>query len=1209
MKNKIGSLLAVGALLLGGGVVRAQGTLEKPVVGAVKPEVGKKYYLYNVDTDAWLSSGGSWGTHAIVDQIGRMVTLGGVEGAYTLEFSPGRLLYRASNGIFTDRSYDCDWNLTENSNVYTLAFGDKKLGAADEATIGSRNDNHPYEGVGQMLVYDNHTDWQFVEESTFDLYGAKKVMYSLLNENGDVSDMDSYKTIYNTASSSAELWNAMSDLLTATATETDPVDVTAYLKNPSFEQGMGGWTVNGTTNDVGLREPVSSWYTTDLDGKFLYNTWSAGLGVQQTIANLPAGKYRLTVAAASGNATQGGHVTLYGGGLSNTIETQPGSTALIDYTLDFIHAGGDLVVGTADQGEWYKADNFRLAYLGRDMQFVQDQIKEINDYLEEITVPADVRTQVEAYINEAEKLTSTSSESDIQKALLPLKNECVELINKGRMAHTTLQALIDRANELSSRDGYTGIDGLKEAIEAAKHALQNQYGAETYTTLYGKIREFALTAPASAETGLADMTEMIVNHSFEDGEYGVIPGFDSVNDGYNGIYGWTLGGSIGGEVAVKPNDGIYRMSAASGKYLFNTYPRGLSLQQELQGLPAGLYLMDVAVASDKNRTITPFIDNVSRAYMTTQDANTGEIIRLGEVKVAEGESLVLGTKAQDDWYKVDNFRLYRVADCDTYINLLIENSSDVDAAFLLYKKATEEALAAIESGDKERKENAILALSDAIRKYREGGDLTGGAVDLSTELLPNGDFSDGTTYWNIESVTGIGILDGEYYTGERHPYLDTNANGVNRINSTIDRNLTLTEGKYRLSFIGRGHPNVDLHVLLVEGEEPLFDQKLICVDNTAGTLGRGWHAYNVDFEISQIKTVTLRIHAECGSWAWFSVGDFKLQRMGDHAIAVNNGRVKFKGEFDADALNEYSASESHTYVDLTEANITAETATITLTNPNAIVNCGDKDIDVAGANKMVNGVVENMSLTDGHPFATPIAFTAGRATYTRPAPKNAWGTLMLPYAVQSDENIKLYHLLSVTADVMTFEEVEGVEACTPCVYKRVVDGDVTLAAEDQTIEITREGVYDKTDDNVEDWKMHGVLNDTVIATKDQPEAYYAISDNKFYQFTEELTVGAFRAYFTASAPAEATASVMSIRVDVPGEATGVEETIEGFNGLAVFGGKGELTLKAGKAVNYTVYDEAGRSVATGRLAAGASESLALPAGLYIVNGAKVCVGK
>lgn len=105
---------------------------------------------------------------------------------------------------------------------------------------------------------------------------------------------------------------------------------------------------------------------------------------------------------------------------------------------------------------------------------------------------------------------------------------------------------------------------------------------------------------------------------------------------------------------------------------------------------------------------------------------------------------------------------------------------------------------------------------------------------------------------------------------------------------------------------------------------------------------------------------------------------------------------------------------------------------------------------------------------------------------------------------------------------------------------------------------------------------------------------------------DHVNIRPFRAYFTTTD--KTSASQAKVVFSLNDIVTGIGSVASGNgNGLAVSAGRGSLTLTAGGATGFGVYTVAGSLVAKGALSAGESRSVALPQGVYVVNGVKVVV--
>lgn len=142
-----------------------------------------------------------------------------------------------------------------------------------------------------------------------------------------------------------------------------PENYTAYIVNPSFESNLTGWVTNMKTQSNNESSAMKS-------GNLYCESWTLApahlwdVYTQQTISNLPDGRYRIIAAChAENQSTKEAIVGAYL--FANDVTTLVGGTKEYDVLVDVI--GGTLTLGfkTEDtNANWVTVDNFRLIYLG-----------------------------------------------------------------------------------------------------------------------------------------------------------------------------------------------------------------------------------------------------------------------------------------------------------------------------------------------------------------------------------------------------------------------------------------------------------------------------------------------------------------------------------------------------------------------------------------------------------------------------------------------------------------------------------------------------------------------------------------------------------------------------------------------------------------------------------------------------------------------------
>ena len=193
-------------------------------------------------------------------------------------------------------------------------------------------------------------------------------------------------------------------------------------------------------------------------------------------------------------------------------------------------------------------------------------------------------------------------------------------------------------------------------------------------------------------------------------------------------------------------------------------------------------------------------------------------------------------------------------------------------------------------------------------------------------------------------------------------------------------------------------------------------------------------------------------------------------------------------------------------------------------------------------NVMVGTTIANLELTDGYPFAVPSGATATAATYTR-SMSNKYGTVCLPYAVESTDAVKYYTIKSLAANELTLKAEATLSAGTPAIVEMVSGSSITANGSGALAEACA------PTDNLQ---LIGTYEaKTILASDYAGKGIYAISNNQFVQATNSINLPAFRAFFTAAASAES-----NIRLVFDEDATAIDAlsgegdvTIEGIYSL------------------------------------------------------------
>ena len=348
------------------------------------PEDGGNYYLYNVGQKQFFCGGAKWGAHAALGWPGIEVTLNAAGDRFTIDTH----LNNGGNSQWLNWQAWCDTGNQDGWKFEKLANGNYLIRAADVKFILGFYPDQALEGNYYFAhVNDYSTDNDWVSEE-------------------DLNNQWMLVT------------KAQRDALLEEATESNPIDASHLIKMPNFSQREYVFSGTDRWNDV---ENGGAWNTngsiyergTDHEDFSLEGYNMSDFTAKQTIANLPPGKYKMTL---NGYYRDRGHDAYYGfidgGGTPSTparlyvnsvesatlsaIETgkdgAPGLGTVTNYgeypnnpyqatqyfqngyyqaesSIFEIGADGTLTFevkkdGKPNDGDWVVVDNFRLIYLG-----------------------------------------------------------------------------------------------------------------------------------------------------------------------------------------------------------------------------------------------------------------------------------------------------------------------------------------------------------------------------------------------------------------------------------------------------------------------------------------------------------------------------------------------------------------------------------------------------------------------------------------------------------------------------------------------------------------------------------------------------------------------------------------------------------------------------------------------------------------------------
>lgn len=520
-----------------------------------------------------------------------------------------------------------DGELKEVSLRFRLSGGTTTVGVTCDGAFAA--DNFILTRTGDR---DTASGYELIELAMRDATERVNAMGSPYNDNWDLSkyqqiidelslEGDGTKEFY-------EIYGLLREQVYAQP-NTDGVDYTNAIINPSFEFGTTrGWDTQ-FIGDTGVRECANETYTMQgSKGTYLFNTWQdggKGAAISQTISGLPAGHYRVI-------ATIGGDQNNYvffevNGQRSEAKKIERAKGIGEDKAFEFDVAEGTqevtitIVGGNSDGtynetgGCWYKVDYVRLTRHGdTKVCFFYDRL---------------------------------------QRAINRLNALAADLPDKYRKQWdpSDYQDLYDRHINGPSHNNITEEDD----------PMNGSNGVAEINELYARFRTVVFS---QTETG-ADMSGAIGNQSFELGNLSF----------------WNTTMEPASDTQVTTNTGAYVVDASEldGEYLFNSWQSDKStpVTQTISTVPAGIYRLTAKVASDPgNRFYLAVNDKPGDVLTISQDKTHFEEISVEfEVTADEagtdGASITIGLYPSVDgnfnpeltplnlgpWFKADNFRL------------------------------------------------------------------------------------------------------------------------------------------------------------------------------------------------------------------------------------------------------------------------------------------------------------------------------------------------------------------------------------------------------------------------------------------------------------------------------------------------------------------------------------------------------------------------
>lgn len=521
------------------------------------------YYIQNVESGMYLNHGSSWGTHVTVDGAGCVITVGGTEGAYTLHHA----------GIASNK-YQTEDGWSDNVTPGKFAFED----AGDGAYYIKCSNNGKYykwaggEGQwGDECVVDEKGEsgafqWKFVPKDTREAFTAGN-------------------------------------------------DVTYKIKNPDFAAYAIDWGKACTNQWAG--DGVTNWANADqvgygYTGQFAEKWVAAPAGLanishRQTITDLPAGKYSLSVTANAElqGTGAGSGAYVYAG----TEQTELGMWST--KSVDFKSTGADVEIGVktvSTTANWISFDKFRLTCIEPAVSVIatatESPVTAEADKWYAVQIPAKstftVTTTNGATINYTQDANAIGSEVSASAA----NDDEVEF------EYGTLYIKASAASEVTiAAKSYVYALGTATLTAADGKYVQNNTFSVTFPSEGSTDPEasVALVAGAKATVNGNEVALTSTEHGFTFSLGELTAGTAYSIDIPAGVYGYA-GKEMNENIQLTVNtpcvfDGIYYVKSADGRYI----SRGNNYNTRAIADNYGVAVRTVTNAD--NITTFQFIDN------------------------------------------------------------------------------------------------------------------------------------------------------------------------------------------------------------------------------------------------------------------------------------------------------------------------------------------------------------------------------------------------------------------------------------------------------------------------------------------------------------------------------------------------------------------------------------------------------------------------
>ena len=296
--------------------------------------------------------------------------------------------------------------------------------------------------------------------------------------------------------------------LRANASADNPLNMTDHITNPSFESGdLTGWTCTG----MGIQG--NSVFSIK-DGTWYVERWTSRGGIvgdsrlSQRLTDMPAGRYRLTVAAQNiqedtPKVAQTGAWIFAGNSSFFTLHSSLNVTVRANYTLEFVQVADELEIGFEAKGatgNWLSVDNFRLEYISDNFDDVKTAFADLITKAETLAgqrMNADALQALTTALADAHNVQQIiDGQSSMVNSLPAIATALETAIATATASHETFARLADAIADATEE--ITVGSGSPAATEAYQQAIDDAQAVYDAAATTDAQAEAAITALAEA---------------------------------------------------------------------------------------------------------------------------------------------------------------------------------------------------------------------------------------------------------------------------------------------------------------------------------------------------------------------------------------------------------------------------------------------------------------------------------------------------------------------------------------------------------------------------------------------------------------------------------------------------------------------------------------------------------------------------------------